>query len=96
MRTVAAASKACSSEAGSVNSPDRTGPGRRALRQAGGLRAVPGHLLAGVPAVPDPSTRAVAVTFATAVPDLPGLTAAERAVLAAWVQRSLAHLCPSS
>lgn len=40
-------------------------------------------------AVPDPSRTSLTVAFATAVPDLPGLTGAERTVLAEWLDRSL-------
>lgn len=53
------------------------------------LDAVLGGVLAEVPAAPDTSTTAIAVTFATAVPDLPGLTAAERALMTEWLDRSL-------
>jgi AcrR family transcriptional regulator len=60
------------------------------------LDAVLGHVLAQAPAVPETTTRAVAVTFAAAVPDLPGLSDAERSVLAEWLDRSLAALRPSS
>ena len=54
--------------------------------------AVLGRILSTAPAVPDPAPTALAVTFATAVPDLPGLTDAERALLAEWLQRSLREL----
>jgi hypothetical protein len=54
--------------------------------------AVMGRILAAAPAVPDTTMTATAVTFAAAVPDLPGLSAAERAVIAEWLNRSLTHL----
>lgn len=53
------------------------------------LDAVLGRILAAAPAVPQAGTTAVAVTFATVIPDLPGLTDAERALLAEWLRRSL-------
>ena len=53
------------------------------------FEAVSGRVLTAAPAVPEASTTAIAVTFATAVPDLPGLTDAERALLAEWLHRSL-------
>jgi len=56
------------------------------------FEAVAARILTTAPAVPDPGVAAVAVTFATAVPDLPGLTDAERAVLAEWLDRSIARL----
>jgi len=54
--------------------------------------AVLHRISATAPAVPDRALTAVAVTFATAVPDLPGLTDAERALLAEWLRRSLSQL----
>lgn len=54
--------------------------------------AVLNSILATAPATPDTATNAVAVTFATVLPDLPGLTEAERALMAEWLHRSLAHL----
>ncbi|MEV0214894.1 TetR/AcrR family transcriptional regulator [Micromonospora sp. NPDC050695] len=51
--------------------------------------AVLGGVLATAPATPDTSTNAIAVTFATVVPDLPGLSDAERALMAEWLGRSL-------
>lgn len=53
------------------------------------LDAVLARLLVATPAVPEATTTAVAVAFATVVPQLPGLSAAERAVLAEWLRRSL-------
>ena len=49
-------------------------------------------ILATAPAAPDRTIGAVSVTFATVVPDLPGLSAAERALMAEWLSRSLAQL----
>jgi len=56
------------------------------------LDAVLHRICSTAPAVPDTTLTAVTVTFATAVPDLPGLTDAERAVLAEWLRRSLGQL----
>jgi hypothetical protein len=56
------------------------------------LDAVLARICAAAPAVPDTTMTAVAVTFATTVPDLPGLTGAERTLLAEWLDRSLGHL----
>lgn len=53
------------------------------------LDAVLGGMLATAPATPDTTTSAVTVTFATVVPDLPGLTDAERALMSEWLSRSL-------
>ncbi|MEU4553695.1 TetR/AcrR family transcriptional regulator [Micromonospora violae] len=58
------------------------------------LDAVLTSILATTPATPDPSTTAVAVTFATVLPDLPGLTDAERALMAEWLHRSLTSRTP--
>ncbi|MET8359071.1 TetR/AcrR family transcriptional regulator [Micromonospora sp. NPDC005171] len=55
------------------------------------LEAVLTSILATTPATPDTTTNAVAVTFATVLPDLPGLTDAERALMAEWLHRSLTH-----
>ena len=44
------------------------------------------------PAAPDGELSTVVVTFASVVAGLPALTAAERALLAEWVARVLAHL----
>jgi AcrR family transcriptional regulator len=54
--------------------------------------AVTAAVLTAVPATPDTTTSAVAVTFAAVVPDLPALTGAERALLTEWLTRSLEHL----
>ncbi|MEU8183719.1 TetR/AcrR family transcriptional regulator [Micromonospora sp. NPDC049044] len=51
--------------------------------------AVLSSILVRTPATPDTTVSAVAVTFATVVPDLPGLTDAERALMTEWVHRSL-------
>ncbi|SDT09548.1 DNA-binding transcriptional regulator, AcrR family [Friedmanniella luteola] len=56
------------------------------------LDAVLGRLLVGTPAVPEATTSAVTVAFATVLPDLPGLSDAERAVLGEWLGRALAGL----
>ncbi|MEU8256827.1 TetR/AcrR family transcriptional regulator [Micromonospora inaquosa] len=56
------------------------------------LDAVLTSILSTTPATPDTTTNAVAVTFATVLPDLPGLTDAERALMAEWLHRSLTHL----
>lgn len=58
--------------------------------------AVAGVILASTPATPDTSAAAVAVTFRTIVPILSALTAAERVMLAEWVDRSLTALRPGS
>ncbi|MCG5435842.1 TetR/AcrR family transcriptional regulator [Micromonospora foliorum] len=58
------------------------------------LDAVLSSILVTTPATPDTTTNAVAVTFATVLPDLPGLTDAERALMAEWLQRSLTRLKP--
>ncbi|MEU8421156.1 TetR/AcrR family transcriptional regulator [Micromonospora sp. NPDC048835] len=55
------------------------------------LDAVLTSILATTPATVDTSTSTVAVTFATVLPDLPGLTDAERALMAEWLHRSLTH-----
>ncbi|WP_433133953.1 TetR/AcrR family transcriptional regulator [Micromonospora sp. CA-240977] len=51
--------------------------------------AVLSSILVSTPATPDTTVSAVAVTFATVVPDLPGLTDAERALMTEWLHRSL-------
>ncbi|WP_030489793.1 TetR/AcrR family transcriptional regulator [Micromonospora chokoriensis] len=51
--------------------------------------AVLSGILATAPATPDSTTNAIAVTFATVVPDLPGLSDAERALMAEWLSRSV-------
>jgi hypothetical protein len=53
------------------------------------LDAVLGSILVSTPATPDTTVSAVAVTFATVVPDLPGLSDAERALMTEWLRRSL-------
>ncbi|MFG1765600.1 TetR/AcrR family transcriptional regulator [Micromonospora parva] len=55
------------------------------------LDAVLTSILSATPATPDTTTKTVAVTFATVLPDLPGLTDAERALMAEWLLRSLTH-----
>lgn len=54
--------------------------------------AVIARIAAPAPALPDTTLTGIAVTFATAVPDLPGLTDAERAVMTEWLDRSLVKL----
>lgn len=49
-------------------------------------------LLTSTPALPDPTVTAVSVAFAVLVPDLPGLSNAERTLMTEWLARSLAHL----
>ncbi|MEU8156190.1 TetR/AcrR family transcriptional regulator [Micromonospora sp. NPDC048986] len=58
------------------------------------LDAVLTSILTTAPATPDTTANAVAVTFATVLPDLPGLTDAERALMAEWLHRSLTHRTP--
>ncbi|WCN78605.1 TetR/AcrR family transcriptional regulator [Micromonospora sp. LH3U1] len=53
------------------------------------LDAVLSGILVTAPVTPDTTVNAVAVTFATVVPDLPGLTATERALMTEWLNRSL-------
>ncbi|MBM7495087.1 AcrR family transcriptional regulator [Micromonospora luteifusca] len=53
------------------------------------LDAVLSSILVTAPATPDTTMSAVAVTFATVVPDLPGLSDAERALMTEWLNRSL-------
>ena len=48
-------------------------------------------ILAAEPVTADASTATVAVTFLTVITDLPGLTDAERTLMAEWVARALAH-----
>jgi hypothetical protein len=54
--------------------------------------ALAAGILADAPATPDTELSTVVVTFATVVPDLPGLTDAERTLLTEWLGRSLAQL----
>ena len=56
------------------------------------LDAVLRAVLRGAPAVADTSPRALAVAFATVVPDLPGLSDAERALMAEWLGRAIRGL----
>ncbi|MFG1869592.1 TetR/AcrR family transcriptional regulator [Micromonospora arborensis] len=53
------------------------------------LDAVLSSILVNTPATPDTTTSAIAVTFATVVPDLPGLSDAERTLMTEWLNRSL-------
>lgn len=56
------------------------------------LEAVLRDILATAPAPPASDPVAVAVTFQAALPDLPSLSDAERALLSEWVTRSVAEL----
>ncbi|NAZ83516.1 TetR family transcriptional regulator [Kineococcus sp. R8] len=56
------------------------------------LDALLGALLRAAPAVADAGPRALAIAFATAVPDLPGLSDAERALMAEWLDRAVRAL----
>ena len=56
------------------------------------LDAVLASVLAAAPAAPDAATSTVAVTFATAIDDLPALSDAERTLLREWVARSVERL----
>ena len=49
-------------------------------------------ILAAAPPAADTTTSTIAVTFAAALPDLPALTDAERALMAEWLKRSIAAL----
>ncbi len=49
-------------------------------------------ILATAPATPDTNVSTIAVTFMTALPDLPTLTDAERTLMAEWVARALTRL----
>ncbi|MFG1650044.1 TetR/AcrR family transcriptional regulator [Micromonospora sp. NPDC049275] len=53
--------------------------------------AVLGGIVADAPATPDTATNAVTVTFTTVLPELPGLTDAERTLMGEWLHRSLTH-----
>ncbi len=53
------------------------------------LQTVLDGILAAAPASTDTSVAGVAVTFATVVADLPGLSEAERALMAEWVARAV-------
>lgn len=54
--------------------------------------ALAAAILADVPAVAEAGVGAVAVTFATAVAELPALTDAERALMGEWLGRAIAAL----
>ncbi|GAA0918344.1 TetR/AcrR family transcriptional regulator [Virgisporangium aurantiacum] len=54
--------------------------------------AIAASILTGAPVARANDAGAVAVTFATALPGLPGLTDAERALMAEWINRTLASL----
>ncbi|MDQ3105176.1 MAG: hypothetical protein M3Q87_08150 [Actinomycetota bacterium] len=54
--------------------------------------AVMRGILETTPATSDTTMTTVAVTFGTLVHDLPGLTDAERALMAEWLGRSIARL----
>jgi len=56
------------------------------------LDAVLQAVLRGAPAVADTGPRALAIAFATVVPDLPGLSDAERALMAEWLDRAVRGL----
>lgn len=56
------------------------------------LDAVLASVLATAPAAHDTATSAVAVTFATVLDDLPGLSDAERTLLGEWLARSVEQL----
>jgi len=56
------------------------------------LDAVLHALLHDAPAVADTGPRALAVAFATVVPDLPGLSDAERTLMAEWLARAVRGL----
>jgi AcrR family transcriptional regulator len=71
--------------------------GQPAGRRDAGLpdamfETVLGGILATAPATPDTDTSTVAVTFGTVLPDLPGLTDAERTLMAEWLTRAVAEL----
>ena len=54
--------------------------------------AVSAAILATAPVAQDTDISTVTVLFLTVLPDLPGLTDAERALMAEWLGRSLAQL----
>ncbi|MFG1927014.1 TetR/AcrR family transcriptional regulator [Cryptosporangium sp. NPDC048952] len=58
--------------------------------------AVAGSVLSTKPAADDDSLRTVAVTFGTRIPELPGLTDAERMLMSEWLTRSLKAEPPST
>ncbi len=53
------------------------------------FEAVTGSILVTAPATPDATVDSVAITFAALLPELPGLTDAERTLMAEWLARSL-------
>ncbi|GAA4604800.1 AcrR family transcriptional regulator [Actinoplanes octamycinicus] len=68
-------------------------PERRDLGLADHLfDAVTAAILTDAPAVPSAGPLAVTVAFSTTVPELPALTAAERTLLAEWLERSITEL----
>ncbi|MGS0683934.1 TetR/AcrR family transcriptional regulator [Nakamurella sp. GG22] len=54
--------------------------------------AVAAAILASAPVTQDTDVSTVTVLFLTVLPDLPGLTDAERTLMAEWIARSLAQL----
>lgn len=56
------------------------------------FESVAGAVLRETPATDDATARGVVVTFATVLPELPGLTDAERVLMGEWVDRSLTAL----
>jgi len=68
-------------------------PHRRDVGLADALfDAVSAAILADAPAVPASDTLSVSIAFSTSVPDLPALSAAEKAVLGEWLDRSITAL----
>ncbi|WP_422741140.1 TetR/AcrR family transcriptional regulator [Micromonospora sp. WMMD754] len=68
-------------------------PDRRDLGLADQMfDAVAASILTTAPAAPANDVGAIAVTFATALPGLPGLTDAERALMGEWLTRALTTL----
>lgn len=53
------------------------------------FEAVTASILSASPELPDTTMNTVAVTFATMIPDLLGLTEAERTLMAEWLSRAL-------
>jgi AcrR family transcriptional regulator len=67
-----------------------TPPDTRDLGLADAMwEAVAAAILTGAPDHPDDPTAAAAVAFRTVAPELPGLTAAERALLTEWLDRAI-------
>lgn len=60
------------------------------------FEAVTGTILRTTPVTPDDALRTVAIAFGTRIPELPALTDTERALLAEWLDRSLAATPPAS